>query len=47
MKDKHSWGRIILGSLISAASMAIVNEVARVAVDAVKKKWEEKKEKKT
>jgi hypothetical protein len=45
MKDKHSWGKIILGSLISAASMAIVNEVSRIAVDAVKKKWDERKKK--
>lgn len=45
-ENKSSWSKIIVGSLISAASMAIVNEVSHLLVDAIKKKWEDKKEKK-
>lgn len=45
-ENKSGWGKIIVGSLISAASMAIVNEVSHILVDTIKKKLEEKKEKK-
>lgn len=46
-KEKNSWGKIILGSLISAASMAIVNEVSHLVVEKIKKKLEDNKEKKS
>lgn len=45
-ENKTSWGKMIIGSLISAASMAIVNEVAHVVVEKVKKKLDERAEKK-
>jgi len=45
-ENKTSWTKMIVGSLISAASMAIVNEVAHVVVEKVKKKLDERKESK-
>lgn len=45
-ENKNPWVKMIVGSLISAASMAIVNEVAHVVVERVKQKLDERKENK-
>jgi len=41
-QNKTNWSKLILSSLISAASMAVVGEVSRVVVDAIKKKLDKK-----
>lgn len=43
-KEKSNWTKMIVGSLISAASMAIVNEVSHIVIEKIKKKLDEKKE---
>lgn len=45
-ENKTPWTKMIVGSVISAVSIAVVNEVSHIVIEKIKKKLDERKENK-